>query len=206
LYISKSEGLLKRLLLLVVNLLFLCSGISNSQDSLFTKPIKTKEFELTTEYSKTYRYKSGLKENQFYERYITDCNKIIPISDSVYRVNHKYGSDTLMYKDIKEIVFYGDRKLGKGLMYAALSGAAAGVLFGAYALIWSYNYAKGEDAIGGPITAIYSVPIFTILGTITGGIIGIFSIEHENFDFSKIPYNNIKEHIYKILLQHQINF
>lgn len=181
----------------------LFADFSFSQDTLSGISFSLKEFELLMESSRTMYYKTGKWESETNYRYYFDCNKLTPLSDSSFIVNHSEGSDLLLYKNINEITFYGNNKFGKGLKWGAIIGAGIGVI--AELLFLSYD-ARGEEGLGKAIGLIFAIPFFTTLGTITGGIAGALTFEKEEYDFTKYPASSRKELTYKILLKHQINF
>jgi hypothetical protein len=190
------------ILFLSFTILFFTEHIQ-SQDSTNTKSIQTKEFELLMESSRTMYYKTGKWETETNYKYYFDCSKVTPLSDSGFRVRHSNGNDLLFYKNINEITFYGNNKFGKGLKWGAIVGAGIGLI--SELLFLSYD-AHGEEAMGKGFVLIISIPLFTALGTVAGGIAGLLTFEKEEYDFSKYPVNSRKEMTYKILLKHQINF
>jgi hypothetical protein len=174
-----------------------------AQDTASSKILYTKDFELLMESSRTLYYKTGKWDSETNYKFYFECNKFTPLSDSSFSVRHNEGNDLLLYKNINEITFYGKSQLAKGLKWGALTGLGVGII--AELLFLSYD-AHGEEGIGKAIALIFSIPIFTGLGTITGGIYGALTRESDTYDFTKYPANQRGEITYRFLLKHQINF
>ncbi|MBI5401845.1 MAG: hypothetical protein HY959_00450 [Ignavibacteriae bacterium] len=193
--------ILRTLVLLVLHIL--TAELLPAQDSASYKILYTKDFELLMESSRTLHYKTGKWDTETNYKFYFDCNKLTPLSDSSFSVRHNEGSDLLLYKNINEITFYGKNRFGKGLKWGALTGLGVGII--AELLFLSYD-ARGEEGIGKAIALIFSIPFFTGLGTITGGIYGALTRESESYDFTRYPINQRRDMTYNILIKHQINF
>jgi len=191
--------LIYRSLALIVLFITLANNLP-AQDSASYKILYTKDFELLMESSRTQYFKTGKWDTETNYKYYFDCNKLTQLSDSSFYIRHSQGNDLLLYKNINEITFYGKNQFGKGLKWGAIIGAGIGVI--AELLFLSYD-AHGE---GKGIALIFSIPFFTALGTVTGGIYGALSYEKDSYEFSKYSLNDKREMTYRLLIKHQINF
>lgn len=179
-------------ILIFLTLIF-TAGNLQPQDTTNNKPIKTKQFNLSTEYLDNFVGNSNLKIKDYF-----DCTVITPKNDSVFFVNHNSGYSSLMYKDIKEITFTGKSKFGKGLWKGAVIGTLAALITD----LIVFSSAKLGDRDNGfyaVAAGVLLIPASAIAGMIVGGTIGALLHDKTTYNYSKYPINERKKMFYNLL-------
>jgi hypothetical protein len=199
---------MNRILFFILTSIVFISSFLKAQDSLINRPIK--EFNLTTEYleyiiNKTENNKPRLKDSVY-----EDCNYIIPVNDSSFKLNHKDGKSLIHYKDIKEISFRGRSKFGTGLWQGAIAGAVVGIVITAIIISkkeTKSNPPKEFEGFGLGLSKVFAAiiipPTTTLLGTIIGGIIGATTNDYSKYNFDKYTKEEKKKEVLKIFSKYR---
>lgn len=205
---------MKKILLLIFAISIIFYNYTFSQDSLLKKVITTKDFSLKANYLENIIDKAGLSNNKGKSIEYENCNIVIPLSDSSFKINHISGKSILKYKDIENISFKGDSKFGTGLGQGTIIGVFTGCI--AAAIIWGVagktednntHEMKGYGKFAAFIFAVFVVlPATTLLGAITGGIIGAFTHEEVKYNFYHLTKEEKKNKFIKLMNNNQIQF
>lgn len=191
-----------RVILFFIVILLLSPQIILPQDSTVNKTYHTKKFDLTIENPETLKNNKRESNNTKEEKIFEDCNKIFTSSESGFSVNHKLGTSSVLYNNIKEISFKVSTYRGEGILVGALSGfLTAGII------TIAVTSASTSDSKSGFSVLFYTfIPACIIGGTTIGWIVGANSYERENFDLTKYEPNKRKEVSLKLFIEHRLNF
>jgi hypothetical protein len=185
---------------LFVLILLVVSGSAFPQDTLLSKPILTKKFDLTIDYIFISKYQTGQDGQQANEKTYEDFNIFIPITDTSFQIHSKTGIKNVLYRDIKEISFKGDNYKGNGIFFGVMGGLLTGLVTAA---LISSSSEHGHE--GNAFVAFLSLPVLTIAGTVIGWSVGAHSYERETFDISKYTPHERKDRALKLFLKYKIN-
>lgn len=174
-----------------------------SQDSLINKPINTKKFDITAEYTDSIKNKTGnyIKYKRIGE--YEDCFEVLPLSDTNFRFSHNIGKNNLLYKDVQEISFRGKSFKGEGIFLGAVGGFFVALL--------SYSAFNGaifkHSEMPSPLFSFIILPVICIGGgTAIGWTIGANLHSWESYDLSNYAPDKRKEQSIKIFFEHRLNF
>lgn len=191
----------------ILILTFVCGSFIYSQDTILSKEMKLKTFELTSiEYSKFLHF-NGIADSSMNKIEFTECYSVKPVDNISFRLNYGEGSKLIFYKDIFEIKFFKNKsKFTTGLWQGAIAGGVVGLLV---ALTTKDNSPKSLFDISNSsnkIARIIAVPVFGALGALIGGAIGAFIKEKETYDFTEVITDKRKDKALNIFQHYQLNF
>jgi hypothetical protein len=189
-------------LYLIFFLIISVNSLYSQNDSL--KTFVTKDFDLLC--AKSVRIISEDTISGFTIIDLINCNRIRLLNDSSFMVTHYAGSSIVLYDNINQLsVSTDENNFGKGLGQGALYGLISGLAFDLLYLL--FNEEHGDRGFWKKLTVmVFAPPAFTIAGTITGGIIGLFTYDKETYSISDFPVNRKKEKILDVLFKFKVDF
>jgi len=184
---------MKRIIFLFC-LMSVSGTFTHSQDTIPKSTIKLPRFEIiTAEYKYIKKWNNNI-DSIYSELEYLNGKSITPINDFSFRMTHNKGENVIKYKDILKITFIKEKsKFIKGIWQGAVCGAVIG-------LIGVVTSDKKETN-----TMWLGIPIFAFMGSVTGGIIGVFLKEKNEFDFTNYLPEQRKQKSLSIFLRYRIN-
>ena len=183
----------------IISTLISINTLYSQNDSL--KSFKTKDFDLTYD---TVLNNNGSTNPINVDFKLVDCNKIRLLTDTSLFINHSNGSDILIYNKILTLEVPTNKNyFAKGIGQGALVGLIAGLFFEVILMPFDLNASTSTTTAN---IVIYGIPTFTLLGAITGGMIGFYSTQYEIIEISKFPDEQKKEKFLSTILKLKIDF
>lgn len=185
---------MKRIIILFC--LMSASGtFTHSQDTIPKSTINLPCFEVITAEIKYIKKWNNNIDSVLTESEYTDGKSITPVNEFSFRMTCGSGENVLKYEDIQKITFIKDKsKFLKGVWQGAVCGAVIGLI----GIVTSDKKERNTMWLG--------IPIFALMGSVTGGIIGAFLKESEEYDFTNYRPERRKQKALSIFIKYKVNF